>query len=91
MTKLIEWNPAAEEEFSKFKTYLANAVLLIYSSDNRPTCVMVDASDGAIGGVIHQKNHDCWVPLSFLSSVAKKFRHMLEGRHFIIFVMHNML
>lgn len=108
----IVWNSEAELAFNKCKTDLANAVLLVHPVDGKPICVMVDASDHAIGGVLQQQSDTGWVPLSFFSrklsetqkkystydrellavySVIKHYRHMLEGRHFIIFTDHKPL
>lgn len=108
----IVWTPEAEAAFNKCKSELANATLLAHPSDIKPICVMVDASDQAIGGVLQQQSDDDWIPLSFFSkkltetqkkystydrellaiySVVKHFRHMLEGRHFIIFTDHKPL
>lgn len=108
----IKWSTEAENAFDKCKADLANAVLLVHPVDGQSICVMVDASDQSIGGVLQQRSETGWLPLSFFSrkltptqkkystydrellavySVVKHYRHMLEGRHFIIFTDHKPL
>lgn len=108
----IEWTEDAKSAFEKCKSDIVNATILSHPSYSEPICVMVDASDIAIGGVLQQRTAEGWMPLSFYSkklsetqkkystydrellaaySVVKYYRHMLEGRKFIIFTDHKPL
>lgn len=64
---LIIWSPEKINAFIKCKNELANATLLAHPAANVPLCLMVDASDFAIGGVVNQFKDNCWQPLAFFS------------------------
>eukprot|EP00794_Sanderia_malayensis_P013556 gene13556-biopygen10821 len=53
--------------FEAVKSSLAQATLLVHPSPNAPYCLMVDASNVAVGGVLQQKINDVWHPISFFS------------------------
>lgn len=63
----VDWTPERIKAFDKCKEQLANAALLAHPSTNAPLCLMVDASDTAIGGVVNQFNSGGWQPLAFFS------------------------
>ncbi|GBP00677.1 Retrovirus-related Pol polyprotein from transposon 17.6 [Eumeta japonica] len=44
----VVWSPEAVNAFEKCKSDLVNATLLAHPMENKPICVMVDASDNAI-------------------------------------------
>lgn len=63
----IDWTPERLKAFTECKDQLANAALLAHPSTDAPLCLMVDASDTAIGGVVNQYKNNCWQPLAFFS------------------------
>lgn len=63
----INWTPESLKAFVTCKEQLANAALLAHPSDKAPLCLMVDASDIAIGGVVNQYKDKSWQPLAFFS------------------------
>lgn len=65
-TPLI-WTTAAEEAFKKCKQNLANATLLAYPVAEAPLSIQVDASDFAVGAVVHQLVGTELQPLGFYS------------------------
>lgn len=108
----IVWTERADNAFNQCKHDLANCAFLAFPEENLKICVMVDASDSAIGGVLQQFTTNGWKPLSFFSrklddtqkkystydrellaayTVVKYYRHMLEGRDFVIFTDHKPL
>ena len=66
-TTPIQWTSEKLNSFQKCKDELINATLLAHPSDKSKICLMVDASDYAIGGVVHQFKDGCWQPLAFFS------------------------
>ena len=60
-------NDAAIVAFESTKAALANATMLTHPSSEAPYCLMVDASDVAVGGVLQQKINNTWQPISFFS------------------------
>lgn len=67
----LDWSPAASEAFNDIKTALANASLLVFPVPDAPTCLMVDASNIAVGGVLQQKLHGIWQPIAYFSRKLK--------------------
>lgn len=63
----IEWTTETENAFNDFKSKLANATLLAHPISNARISLSVDASDTAIGGVVHQHINNHLEPLSFFS------------------------
>lgn len=63
----IEWTIETENAFNDFKSKLANATLLAHPISNAKISLSVDASDTAIGGVVHQHINNQLEPLSFFS------------------------
>lgn len=63
----INWTDERIKAFEECKTSLANATLLTHPVDKAEICLMVDASDYAIGGVINQYINNSWQPLAFYS------------------------
>ena len=50
----FQWTAQHQSAFDATKEALASAVLLVHPSANATTCLTVDASDLAIGGVLEQ-------------------------------------
>lgn len=57
----------AATAFQRIKDSLADATLLAYSQPGIPQCVMVDASDTAVGAALLQLNNGMWRPTAFFS------------------------
>ena len=53
--------------FRAIKTALINGILLTHPDPSAPYCLMVDASNVAVGGVLHQRINNIWQPISFFS------------------------
>ena len=63
----LHWTENANVAFTESKQILANATLLVRPNPLAPLNIMCDASDFAIGGVLHQCIDNVWQPLSFFS------------------------
>lgn len=63
----INWTAERLDAFKQCKEQLANAALLAHPTEKAPLCLMVDASDTAIGGVVNQFKDNAWQPLAFFS------------------------
>eukprot|EP00794_Sanderia_malayensis_P015573 gene15573-biopygen13284 len=71
--------------FEAVKSSLAQATLLVHRSPNAPYCLMVDASNVAVGGVLQQKIHDVCHPISFFSKRLQlaEIRYSTFGRELL--------
>ncbi|GBM20080.1 Transposon Ty3-I Gag-Pol polyprotein [Araneus ventricosus] len=102
----INWTNEAKNAFEKCKHDLAEATVLYHPSVNATLAIVVDASDNAVGAALQQQVTTGWQPLAFYSKslspaqrrysasaymVIKYFRHMVEGRSFILFTDHKPL
>eukprot|EP00794_Sanderia_malayensis_P010299 gene10299-biopygen8463 len=63
----LELSDNALAAFQAIKSALATATMLVHPSPTDPYCLMVDASDLAIGGVLQQHIDGQWKPISFFS------------------------
>lgn len=63
----LEWEPESIEAFQKCKTDLANSTLLAHPIENAAITLHVDASNDAVGAVIHQIINEQLQPLAFYS------------------------
>lgn len=63
----ILWNKNTEAAFEKCKESLATATLLAHPSKHGEICLMVDASDVAMGAALQQRTEKGLQPLSFFS------------------------
>ena len=66
-TETLHLSEDALATFKAVKTALANAALLTHPNSAAPYCLMVDASNVAVGGVLQQYVHNIWQPISFFS------------------------
>ena len=66
-SKSFHLSDVALTAFNAIKTALANAILLVHPSPNAPYCLMVDASNIAVGSVLQQNINGIWHPVSFFS------------------------
>ena len=66
-SKSFHLSDVALAAFNAIKTALAKAVLLVHPSPDAPYCLMVDASNIAVGGVLQQNINGVWHPVSFFS------------------------
>ena len=61
------WSDQLQSAFDTTKHALASATLLNHPSTTATTCLTVDASDLAVGGVLEQFLNGTWKPLAFFS------------------------
>ncbi|GFX55612.1 transposon Tf2-9 polyprotein [Trichonephila clavipes] len=67
VSKPLNWSSEAITAFQRCKQALADAALLAHPSPSAPLALHVDASDYAIGGVLHQVVDSELQPLAFFS------------------------
>lgn len=63
----IQWTPEAEKAFDKCRQSIIDATTLTHPVPNAPLCLLTDASDKSLGGVLQQKVNNIWKPLAFFS------------------------
>lgn len=63
----LVWDEAAKKAFEDCKTDLAEAAMLAYQTEKGELFLEVDASDTAVGAVLHQKVNCVFQPLGFYS------------------------
>ena len=63
----LDWTSAARTAFQEIKNALAEATLLVHPQPDAPTCIVTDASSGAVGAILQQKLDDQWCPLGYFS------------------------
>ena len=63
----FSWSTAAQDAFEKLKSLLISAPILQACDPNKPKRLETDASNVAIGGVLHQKHDGKWHPVAFYS------------------------
>ena len=68
----FQWSAQLQSAFDATKEALASAVLLVHPSVTATTCLTIDASDLAIGGVLEQLLDGNWKPLAFFSRKLDK-------------------
>ena len=66
-TKTLELSNTAIAAFEAVKLALADATRLSHLYPNAELCLMVDASDFAVGGVLQQMVNGDWQPIAFFS------------------------
>ena len=83
--KAFEWTDERNDAFEKAKDELAKTTLLVHPSSDRMTCLMVDASDTAVGGVLQQFSESMWKPIAFFSRRLKaaEMRYSTFGRELL--------
>lgn len=81
----LMWSDETRKAFHQVKVALAGAALLAYPIPGVPQCIMVDASDAAIGAVLQQMNNGVWRPTSFFSRklTASEQRYSTFGRELL--------
>ena len=67
----LNWTDDATEAFTRVKTALASAALLVHPTSDAPTAIVTDASDVAVGAVLQQYVEGQWCPLAFFSRALK--------------------
>ena len=65
------WTSETHHAFLASKETLANASLLFHPKPNAPTCLMIDASDRAIGAVLQQWFESGWHSIAYFSKKLK--------------------
>eukprot|EP00794_Sanderia_malayensis_P005073 gene5073-biopygen4132 len=63
----LQLSEEAITAFREIKSALTNATLLVHPSPESSYCLMVDASNVAVGGVLQQRINNTWKPLGFFS------------------------
>ena len=63
-SQMLMWNEPTRATFDATKEALANFTLLSYHMADAPTCVVTDASDIAVGGILQQHSNGTWCPIS---------------------------
>jgi len=63
----IEWTVQLEQAFQNCKDSLTKATLLAHPKSKARITLTTDASDTALGAVVHQENENAWQPLAFMS------------------------
>ena len=66
-TDSFHLSEGALSAFQDVKTALAKATLLTHPDPSAPYCLLVDASNVAVGGVLQQCINHTWHPISFFS------------------------
>ena len=108
----IELAGDALTAFDAVKSALSQATMLVHPKKDAPLCLLTDASDTGVGGVLQQCVAGVWQPLTFFSKrlqpaesrystfgrellavylCIKHFRHLLEGRSFMVYTDHKPL
>ena len=70
-TKEVNWTEIALGAFNAAKDALANATLLNHPQPSAQLAIMTDASDVAVGAVLHQRATGQWQPISYFSRKLK--------------------
>ena len=83
--KSLQLNEIQLSAFEKGKSELANAVLLVHPKVDSPLCIMVDASNAAVGGVLQQDDNGVMKPIAFFSRRLKsaETRYSTFGRELL--------
>jgi len=63
----IVWTAQLEQAFQNCKDSLAKATLLAHPKSKAKITLTTDASDTALGAVVHQETRNGWQPLAFMS------------------------
>ncbi|GBO27271.1 Transposon Ty3-I Gag-Pol polyprotein [Araneus ventricosus] len=63
----LNWTDESDQAFQNCINDLKEATHLAHPNSNAAIILMTDASDGAIGGCIQQREGDFWKPLGFFS------------------------
>ena len=94
----FQWTEQLQTAFDATKQALAAATLLVHPSTTATTCLSVDASDVAVGGVLEQFLDGSWKPLAFFSKKLNKAQKsystfdrellamFLAVKHFVYFI-----
>ena len=71
----LTWNEEATAAFMATKEALANATLLYYPKPDAPTCLMMAASNTAVGAVLQQYVDGMWHLISFSKKMKPAETH----------------
>ncbi|GFT83401.1 retrovirus-related Pol polyprotein from transposon 412 [Trichonephila clavipes] len=63
----VPWNEEAETTFMKCKSSLANVATLNYPTPDQQLCLLVDASNSAVGGALNCLTENGSLPITFFS------------------------
>ncbi len=62
-----KWGSTQDQAFAKLKKCMAEDVILVILNETDPFMVEADASEGAVGVVLSQKQNGKWRPIAFMS------------------------
>ncbi len=62
-----EWGSAQDQAFAELKRRMVEDVILAIPNETDPFMVKADASEGAVGVVLSQKQNGKWHPVAFMS------------------------
>src|SRR3954447_26145313 len=80
LTRKEEWSWGLEQEraFEGLKKAMSTAPVLAMPKYEEPFMIKCDASEGARGAILSQKQEDKWRPVAFLSKVLNLTEHNYE-------------
>lgn len=61
----IQWTEEASKQFKRCKNDLTNTVILPFPKSELSLALFTDATDMAIGSVLHQLENSTWKPIAF--------------------------
>ncbi len=62
-----KWGPEQDRAFIELKQCMAEDVILAIPNETDPFMVKANASEGAVGAVLSQKQNGKWCPVAFMS------------------------
>ncbi len=62
-----KWGKAQDDAFQELKRQMAEDVILAIPTDDDLFRVEANASEGAVGAVLSQKQNEMWCPVAFMS------------------------
>ncbi len=72
------WGEAQNQAFQELKRCMAEDIILTIPTDTDPFHVEADASEGAVGAILSQKQNAIWRPVAFMSKALTVTEHNYE-------------
>ncbi len=72
------WGKVQNQAFQELKKRMAEDIILTIPTDEDPFRVKADASEGAVGAVLSQKQNGVWRPVAFMSKVLTAMERNYE-------------
>ncbi len=73
-----KWGSVQDQAFTELKRRMAEDVILAIPNETDPFMVEADASEGAVGAVLSQKQNGKWRPVAFMSKSLSVTEHNYE-------------